>query len=138
GGEERRGALAVPGASYLTEFRLDVGLPVWRYRVNDYIIEKRVLLPHLQNTVLVNYRLLAGDGVVRLKLRPSVHFRPHEAPVNAGYAGPYTLSASDSRYEIKGNGHPPLRLFLHAQRPAFTVEGNSLQDLLYRVEESRG
>src|SRR5437660_12380986 len=47
GGEERRGGVAVPGAAYLTEFRLDTGLPVWSYRVGDAVIEKRVLLLHL-------------------------------------------------------------------------------------------
>src|SRR6185503_16214502 len=83
GGEERKGGVAVPGAAYLTEFRLDTGLPVWSYRVGNAVIENRVLLPHMQNTALINYRLVSGDGPVRLKLRPSVQFRPYEAPVNA-------------------------------------------------------
>src|SRR3954453_14128168 len=30
GGEERVGALALPGAAFLEEFHLDMGLPVWR------------------------------------------------------------------------------------------------------------
>src|SRR5690606_26068021 len=54
-GEER------PDAPYdlpeiLTEFRLEMGLPVWRYRVRDIVVEKRILLPYGQNTVHVNYR----------------------------------------------------------------------------------
>src|SRR3954471_687523 len=51
GGEERAGSLDVHGASYLTEFRLEMGLPVWSYRVGGVVVEKRVLLPHGQNTV---------------------------------------------------------------------------------------
>src|SRR5438105_14844607 len=51
GGEERVGALTMPGAAYLTEFRLDLGLPVWRYEVRGFALEKRVVLPHAQNTV---------------------------------------------------------------------------------------
>src|SRR2546423_14602866 len=36
GGEERAGgALQLHGADYLTEFRLDMGLPVWRYEVGN-------------------------------------------------------------------------------------------------------
>src|SRR5438093_4768343 len=32
GGEERvAGGLALPGAAFLTEFRLEMGLPIWRY-----------------------------------------------------------------------------------------------------------
>jgi predicted glycogen debranching enzyme len=140
GGEERAGsALEVPGADYLKEFRLDRGLPVWRYEVGGVALEKRVLLPHRQNTVHVRYRLVAGDGPVRLKLRPAVHFRPHEAPVSESHPGPYTVVCVERRYELKGQSPlPPLRLYLHGQRPAFTLDGKELPDVLYRMEASRG
>ena len=39
----------------LTKFHLEAGLPVWRYKVGGVTLEKRLLLPHLQNTV---YRML--------------------------------------------------------------------------------
>src|SRR6185436_3505077 len=32
----------VPGAGYFREFRLEAGLPVWRYEVESYVLEKRV------------------------------------------------------------------------------------------------
>src|SRR5438309_8790077 len=52
GGEERAGGqLNLHGAEFLREFRLEDGLPVWSYHVRDLLLEKRVLLPHLQNTV---------------------------------------------------------------------------------------
>ncbi len=140
GGEERTGGvLELPGARYLTEFRLEQGLPVWRYEVNGFAIEKRVLLPHLQNTVHINYRLVTGDGVIRLKLRPSVHFRPHEAPVSQPHAGPYTLTAVEGRYELKARSElPPLRLFVHGERTAFTLDPQYRPEVHYRVEHSRG
>src|SRR6266496_5322020 len=31
-------------------FRLDRGLPVWRYEVGEFVLEKRLLLPYRQNT----------------------------------------------------------------------------------------
>ena len=53
-------------ARYLTSFRLEMGLPVWTYDVEGVRFEKRVLMPHLQNTTHVSYRLLsdtpASDG----------------------------------------------------------------------------
>src|SRR6059058_3966451 len=52
GGEETtEGSLALHGADHLREFRLEAGLPVWRYEVGGIAFEKRVLLPHMQNTV---------------------------------------------------------------------------------------
>ena len=84
GGEERAGGiLELPGAAYLTEFRIELGLPIWRYEIGDIAIEKRIMLVHGQNTVHITYELVKGDGPIRLKLLPSVHFRPHEAPVAA-------------------------------------------------------
>src|SRR5579884_3709382 len=63
GGEERSNSpVQLHGADFLKEFRLDMGLPAWRYEVDGFAIEKRLLLPHGQNTVYVNYRLLRGDG----------------------------------------------------------------------------
>ena len=46
----------------LTKFHLEAGLPVWRYAVGGVTLEKRLLLPHLQNTVYLTYRLIEGDG----------------------------------------------------------------------------
>ena len=139
GGEEQADKLELHGASHLADFRLDNGLPVWRYEIDDVVLEKQLLLTHLQNTVHVIYRLVSGPGPVRLKLRPAVHFRPHEMPVSTQHAGPYSLHSQDNRYELSaGKDLPPLRMFLSGERPAFTVEGQKIPELLYRMEQTRG
>src|SRR5213592_2074946 len=48
--------LNLHSAEFLTEFRLEAGLPVWRYDIRGCILEKRLLMPHLQNTVHISYR----------------------------------------------------------------------------------
>ena len=146
GGEERAAVEATPGelvlhgTDHLTEFRLDSGLPVWHYEVGGIAFEKRVLLPHMQNTVHVNYRLVKGQGTVRLKLRPSVHFRSHDAPVSTGHPYPYRLTALENRYELVCGdvALPRLRLYLFGEQTAFTLDGKALENILYRVEGSRG
>jgi predicted glycogen debranching enzyme len=114
-------------------------LPIWRYRVENIVLEKRVLLPHQQNTVYVSYQLLEGPQCLRLKLLPTVHFRSHDAPVSTPLPGPYQLCIQANRYELSlGPNLPGLRMMLYAQRAAFTFEPKTLTQLLYRVEESRG
>src|SRR5437588_242319 len=49
------GSLQWHGAGRLTEFRLEAGLPVWRFEVGGIVLERRLLLPHRQNTVHVGY-----------------------------------------------------------------------------------
>src|SRR5215204_5651646 len=52
GGEERVGGrLDLHGTEYLTEFRLEGGLPVWRFDVRGFTLEKRVHMLFRQNTV---------------------------------------------------------------------------------------
>ena len=126
-------------ASELVEFRLEQGLPAWRYRVADTVVEKRVLMPHRQNTVHLWYRLVVGARRLLLDLRPALQFRLHDAPVSQAPDEPYTLSVTGDRYEVTGPAPlPTLRLFLHGERAAFTVDGRRIEDVLYRVETSRG
>ena len=141
GGQERAGGtLELPGAAYLREFRLEAGLPVWRFSLDGgAILEKRVLMPHLQNTSYVNYRLVEGSEAVRLKLRPFVHFRPLEAAVNHAAPEPYTITAQEDRLEVgAAHTYPPLRLKIYGLRATFTLDGGELQNVLYRVEARRG
>jgi predicted glycogen debranching enzyme len=141
GGEERvGGVLDLYGIDHLAEFRLEAGLPVWLYRIDQHAVEKRIFLVHQENTVYVHYRLVAGDGVVRLKLRPALHFRGHDAPVSEQIDRPFHLDVEEDRFELtSGDAQAPvLRLRLNGSASAFTVEGKRLPEILYRVEESRG
>src|SRR5688572_814348 len=54
--------LNLHAAEFLSEFRLEAGLPVWQYDIRGCILEKRVLMPHLQNTVYISYRLVCKEG----------------------------------------------------------------------------
>src|SRR5262245_30462788 len=85
--------LDVHSAKYLTEFRLEAGLPVWRFKISGCTIEKRLWMPHLQNTVHISYRYVCDTGIARLRLRPSMHFREHEAPVSLPIEKPYKVQA---------------------------------------------
>ena len=141
GGRERTGdAPDAHGTGYLTEFRLEAGLPVWRYEVEGLTIEKRIFLPYMQNTVHIAYELLSGCDHVELALRPSVNFRPQEAPVSEPLGWPYEFHAVEDRYEIalQGSRLPPLRLRLCAPDASFTLKGRRFANVLYPVEESRG
>ena len=132
-------SLEMHGTGHLKEFRLDMGLPIWRYEVGGVVLEKQVLLVHRQNTVHIHYRLAEGDGPVRLWLQPSLHFRPHDAPVSSKLPATHVLTAVEGRYEISDRSDlPPLRLTLHGQRAAFTLEGKRTPQILYRIEASRG
>src|SRR5262249_7718769 len=126
-------------SEFLTEFRLEAGLPVWRFDIGDCAIEKRVWMPHLQNTVHVSYRYVCDKGIIRLRLRPSMHFRQHEASVALPIHFPYKVQASGDQYEIFTDPPiPPLRFRLHGPDAGFVLNGGKFKTIFYRVEQSRG
>ncbi|HTQ40363.1 MAG TPA: glycogen debranching enzyme N-terminal domain-containing protein, partial [Pirellulales bacterium] len=124
-------------AGNLVEFRLESSLPVWRYEIGPVQLEKRVLMPHLQNTVHINYRLLSAPGGLRLRLRPSFHFRPHEAPVNSDLEKSYSLTAIHERIEIRSEVAPPFQMLLTANRCNMVLDGR-FREIHYRMERARG
>ena len=67
------------GQGALFDFRLELGLPVWRYRAGGVVIEKRIVMRHLHNTVDVIYRHVEGEPV-SLTLRPWIWRRSGGRP----------------------------------------------------------
>jgi predicted glycogen debranching enzyme len=128
------------GHGFLTEFRLEAGLPVWRYDIEGIVLEKRLFLTHMQNTAHVIYELVAGADRIELALRPSVNFRAQESPVSVPLCWPYEFRAVEDRCEIScpNSGMPPLRLLLCGADARFTLKGKRIDNVLYPVEESRG
>ena len=140
GGVERTsGPLQVSGVRYLRDFRLEAGLPIWRYEVADMAVEKRLLLLYGQNTVHVTYRLASSTGPVGLHLRPAVHCRPHDAPVNTPLPRPFALTVEEDHYELSAGAEgPTLRFTFDGQQAKFMAEDRSIPDVLYQVEARRG
>ncbi|MBV9296014.1 MAG: glycogen debranching enzyme family protein [Acidobacteriaceae bacterium] len=123
---------------YLTSFRLDSGLPVWTYDIEGLTIEKRVFLPHRQNTTYINYRVSAGTGSVKLRLRPAVNMRKHESPVNTPL-DIYTLTVRGQQYELQcSDGLPPLRMMLIGNDGSFAIDSSKVSDVIYNIERNRG
>lgn len=138
-GEERVNTpLQAQGAEYLEEFCLEDGVPVWIFRFGEILLEKRVLMVYRQNTVHVNYRLKSGTAV-KMTLRPSVNFRPHEAAVSTPLAGNYAFTVIEDTFEIAAQTNiPALRLMLHGKEKSLTMDRTRFQEIVYRIEESRG
>jgi predicted glycogen debranching enzyme len=138
-GEERVDVpLKAQGSEYLEEFRLDDGIPVWVFRFGEVSLEKRVIMVHRQNTVHVTYRL-TGGAALNMTLRPSVNFRPHEAPVSTPLAGNYAFTVIEDTFEISSQTNiPPLRMMLYGRDKSLTMDRTRFHEVVYRIEESRG
>ena len=141
-GDEHGGReVAFPEDNILEEFAIENGKPVWRFSMNGIRLEKRVLMPHLQNTSYIVYRLLEGPSGLRLRLRPSLHFRPHEGLVAEPISNKWQVSLVEGGCGIDltdGADYPALRLLAFGARATIQQDPRTFEHVLYRIEKSRG
>jgi predicted glycogen debranching enzyme len=141
--EETDSGTALHGTEHLEEFRLELGLPIWTFRLDNLVIEKRIVLAHFQNTVYLRYRLLESPPVdpahpIVMSLRPAMHFRPHDASVSRPI-DPYTLSLTGNRFEVStGAELPSLKIQVHGESPTFEFFPERQEKVNYRWEAERG
>lgn len=117
------------------EFRLEGGLPVWRFVGAGRVIERRVVMPWRQNSVHVQYRLLEGEAVP-LRLRPWLHVRHADWGVDQDLIAAAPVTVEDGKVEIACAPWPVLRLAV-AGWQAHWDEG-CRRDMHYPIETGRG
>ena len=106
---------------------------------DNIIVEKRIVMPHGQNTVHLTYRVVEGTDTVRFNLRPSVHFRGYEAAVDESPVQTYTIAATGRQYELSaGPDLPILRMMLTGSKAALTLDEKGASGVPYQMEETRG
>jgi predicted glycogen debranching enzyme len=139
GDELRQEDVNLPDLDLIEEFRLELGLPVWRFDNGDIKLTRRLMMPYLQNTTYVTWTLAADSRPLRLELRPSVHFRPHEHDVRSELAHDYRVTVDGSRLTISERDEmPPLRLALEGVDARAESDQRIVPEVLYRMERNRG
>ena len=122
---------------YLRSFRLAKHIASWTYDFGDASIEKCIVVPHNQNIVCVGYRVLHG-GPMRLKLRPYMAFRRHDAEPQTSIHEAFTLTVAQGKHEVHStSGALKLRLCVRP-RPAVFVAESVEETHWLRLEHMHG
>ncbi len=123
---------------FLKSFRLENGLPVFTYAADEFTLEKRLCMAHLQNTTYITYRLIEGKAA-QLHLRPGIDVRPHEGLLAGPNHEDYRFSAVSQGYELSVAADiPALRLAWLGLGTSFRLALEQVNELRYRTEQSRG
>jgi predicted glycogen debranching enzyme len=122
------GTIAPRGHELLAGFELVDGLPRWRWRVGDVVIERELAMVHGRSAVAVVHRLLTG-GPVSLALQALVTWRDAHAERTAGGPPPVVGRAEggcvvDGAYRLRG--------------PDFRPAGVWWRGVRHRAEAARG
>jgi hypothetical protein len=118
----------------LREFRLELGLPVWIYDVGGLVVEKRLLMPHGQNTVHVLYELKEGAAAARLDVAIAAHDRSHDAAVSTPLGVQRPLERTAFGHELALPELPQLKLLVDGARVEYTDRQASWPERRYSIE----
>jgi predicted glycogen debranching enzyme len=129
---------SVEGTSLgLEYFEMEGSVAVWRYRLGQTVLEKRVFMPHRQNTIVALYSLVEGSAPLTVRVSPAFHFRGYEAPVSLPLQNDYSIEPESDHFRITAGGYPALRII--AEGPcAFVSEPRVREQVNFPVEEARG
>lgn len=123
---------------YLQEFRLDHRIAVWTFEIDDIVLEKSIVMPHNQNTVCVQYRLLRGRSL-DLQVRPFVSFRRHDAMPASAPSDAFVVEVRRGFHEIRHTNSPlVLRAALRPGPTRFMTDERDEHQFVYSVERDRG
>lgn len=131
------GHLEPDGYKYLVNFRLDP-YPVFVFSIGEWEIEKRIILSHERNTVVVHYKVLDGQGAIRLVVSPLVTFRSiHEVKSGETGLNPfYTVKEGNDVLYKAGEDSPDLFFKSNAEKVWDVPERTA--EIEYPVERDRG
>ena len=122
------GTIAPRGHELLAGFELTDGLPRWRWRIGDVVIERELATVHGRPAVAVVHRLLTG-GPISLSLQALCTWRDIHAERTAGGPPPAVTAVAggcvvEGAYRLRG--------------PDFRTAGEWWQGVHHRAEAARG
>lgn len=131
-----RGVVHPRGFEHLREFRLDP-FPVFTFEVEGVEVEKRVFMPHGENTVVVEYELLGSAPECTLELRPLIACRDYHSTTHAHSAIRGELELDSGQVTIRPYDGVPALHFAH--NAARISDGHGwYYHFAYEVERERG
>jgi predicted glycogen debranching enzyme len=122
------GTIAPDGHTLLEGFDLTDGLPRWRWRIGDVVLERELAMVHGRPSLAVAHRLIAG-GPITLTLEALVTWRDAHGERTAAGFPPRVVATADGctvegAYRLVG--------------PGFTAGGGWWRGVRHREEAARG
>ena len=113
-------------------------LPKFTYQIKNSTIEKTICMKHMENTVVVLYKIKTGDEDIKLKIAPIMNFRDfHQMSINAEY----TLKQENKKQNIKiiVNDNSSVPIYIKLSEGNYVEHNNDVfRNMYYKEEEKRG
>jgi predicted glycogen debranching enzyme len=130
------GTIDPRGWQYLQRFELVDGLPHWRYRLGEALLEKTVFMPYGHNATWTIYKYHLGRGPLVLEITPLLNQRDFHGQTQVSQWAPmYEFTPSGTGIHLFPGAHP---IWLVNPGGSFTPDHAWIKNVYYRVEQGRG
>ncbi len=128
------GTLAPSGFQHIESFRLENGIPVWRFALADAVLEQRIFMASGRNVTYVGLRVIRASAPLGLELRPLCTYRDYHS--HSRGARPFSVEAGSAECSIHAfDGARPIRLSISTG--AFEAGPDWYWNFYHRVEAER-
>lgn len=122
------------GFEHIENFRLELGMPVWTFRLADAELEKRLWMEHGENTTYVQYTLRRASVPLTLKLKVLANDRDHHANTR-----PHPIEVENVPGGLKLNlPDTGAQVWVLSDRASVTPKGEWYENYFLEVEAGRG
>jgi predicted glycogen debranching enzyme len=128
------------GFRFLKSFRLDP-FPVWRFEVGGLVFEKKLFMPHGENTVVIAWsfpnQIPHAKRMLNLEVRPLLAFRDHHHLRHETDGFDPRLEAGPRMVSFRPVQELP-RLYLYGDLDSVEETGHWYRNFEYAIERERG
>ena len=129
------GTVAPQGYVHLQSFRLQEGIPTWRYALADALLEVQIFMAPGVNTSYVGLALVRASAPLAVEIKPYVTYRDYHA--HARGLPHYRIDADAAGFSVHAHaGARPYRVAISAGR--FAADGVCYWNFWHREEAERG
>ncbi|MDE3076405.1 MAG: glycogen debranching enzyme N-terminal domain-containing protein, partial [Chloroflexota bacterium] len=136
--EYHDGTIQPDGYRYLSEVKLELGIPTWTFTFPGWRLEKKVWMEHEQNTTFVRYALAEAASACRLELAPLCAFRDFHSEQHGSPDWQFRTWQDERGWRIEAyDGAQPY--WLACDHPAgLDPQADWYWQFLHREERERG
>jgi predicted glycogen debranching enzyme len=132
----KSGFVSPTGYIQIESFHLEGAKPVWRYALEDALIEKRIWMKRGENTTYVSFSLIRGRGPIELDAKVLVNHRDFHLTTHGATWNTRIEPIEQGMEVIAFEGASPM--FLKSASGSWTQKNEWYRDYFLPAEQERG
>jgi predicted glycogen debranching enzyme len=129
------GTLAPRGFRHIESFRIEDGIPVWRFSLADALVEQRIFMAPGRNTTYIGLRVVRASAPLEVQIRPFCSYRDYHS--HARGTRPFVVEPLGDACSIRAfDGARSIGLSMSGS--TFETAADWYWNFFHRIEEERG